>query len=124
MFPTLAPKRRMAVSFRVLDVVAILISFTWTLIRLARNAHRRARTTRLNGLPSKNLVLGFLEFFSAPDSPEIYEVWAERYTNFHRFWFLTDIVVRFLDILVPVGLSFDHFRARPVRPIVLSATGC
>ena len=114
MFPSLT----LPVSFRVLDVVAVSF-FTWTLIRLARNAHRRSRTTRLNGPPSQNLVLGFPEFFSSPDSPEIYEAWAEQYGAVYQI----PSVLGTTRIILCDPKAIAHFYAKETTTYILTPLG-
>ena len=122
MFPSLTlPNVRIGVSFRVLDVVAVSF-FTWTLIRLVRTAHRRARTTRLNGPPSKSLVLGFPEFFSAsstPDGPDIYEAWAEEYGAVYQ----VPSVLGTTRIVLCDPKAIAHFYARETTTYVLTPLG-
>ncbi|KIK76150.1 hypothetical protein PAXRUDRAFT_835441 [Paxillus rubicundulus Ve08.2h10] len=65
-------------SCQLLDVVAVSV-FTWSFIRLAHLVRRHARTARLKGPPSNNLIFGFPEVLVTPDSAEIYEAWAVRY---------------------------------------------
>lgn len=119
MLPSLTlPNVRVGVSFRLLDVVAVSF-FTWTLIRLARTAHRRARTTRLNGPPSKNLVLGFPEFFSTPDSTEIYETWAEEYGAVYQ----VPSVLGTTRIVLCDPKAIAHFYAKETTTYILTPLG-
>jgi len=119
MFPSLAlPNVKMGGSIRVLDVVAVSF-FTWTLIRLARTAHRRARTTRLNGPPSRRPVLGFLEFFSTfstPDGPEIYEAWAEQYGAVYQ----VPSVLGTTRIVLCDPKAIAHFYAKETTTYILT----
>lgn len=105
-------------SFYVLDVVAISF-FTWTLIRLARTARRRARTTPLNGPPSKNPLLGFPEFFSTPDSPEIYEAWAEKYGAVYQI----PSVLGTTRIVLCDPKAVAHFYAKETTTYILTPLG-
>ena len=119
MFPSLTLSDvKIGVHARILDVVAVSF-FTWTLIRLARNAHRRARTTRLNGPPSKNLVLGFPEFFSSPHSPEIYEDWAEEYGAVYQL----PSVLGTARIILCDPKAVAHFYAKETTTYILTPLG-
>ncbi|KAF8128179.1 cytochrome P450 [Boletus edulis] len=120
MFPSLTlPNVRIGLSFRVLDVVAVSF-FTWTLIRLARTAHRRARTTRLNGPPSRNLVLGFPEFFTMDDySPDTYEAWAEEYGAVYQL----PSVLGTTRIILCDPKAIAHFYAKETTTYILTPLG-
>ncbi|KAG6375256.1 cytochrome P450 [Boletus reticuloceps] len=120
MFPSLTlPNVRIGLSFRVLDVVAVSF-FTWTLIRLARTAHRRARTTRLNGPPSRNHVLGFPEFFSIHDySPDTYEAWAEEYGAVYQL----PSVLGTTRIILCDPKAIAHFYAKETTTYILTPLG-
>lgn len=115
---TTLPNVKVGISFRVLDAVAVSF-FTWTLIRVARAAHRLARTTRLNGPPSKNLVLGFPEFFTTPDSPEIYEAWAEEYGAVYQ----VPSVLGTTRIVLCDPKAISHFYAKETTTYILTPLG-
>lgn len=112
------PNVKIGVSFRVLDVVAVSF-FTWTLVRLARTAYRRARTTRLSGPPSKNLLLGFPEFSMTPDSPEMYEAWAEEYGPVYQ----VPSVLGTARIVLCDPKAIAHFYAKETTTYILTPLG-
>jgi len=93
--------------------------FTWILIRLASNARRRARTTRLNGPPSKNLILGFPEFFLDPHNPEIYEAWAEKYGAVYQL----PSVLGTARIILCDSKALAHFYAKETTTYIKTPLG-
>ncbi|KAG9309799.1 cytochrome P450 [Chiua virens] len=103
---------------RVVGVVAISF-FTWTLIRLARTVYRRTQTTRLNGPPSKNFLLGYPEFFTDPDSPEIYEAWAEEYGAVYQL----PSVLGTTRIILCDPKAIAHFYAKETTTYILPPLG-
>lgn len=112
------PNVRIGISFRAFDVVAVSF-FTWTLIRLVRTARRRARTTHLSGPPSKSLIFGFPEFFTTPDSPEIYEAWAEAYGAAYQ----VPSILGTTRIVLCDPKAIAHFYAKETTTYILTPLG-
>ncbi|KAF9237030.1 cytochrome P450 [Melanogaster broomeanus] len=99
----------------VLDVVAVSL-FTWSLIRVARSARRRARTTRLKGPHSNSLIFGFPEVLMTPDGPEVYEAWAEQYGPV----FQVPAVLGTSRIVLCDPKAIAHFYARETTTYILT----
>ena len=93
--------------------------FTWTLIRLVRTPYRRTRTTRLNGPSSRNLLLGFPEFFTSHDSSEIYERWAEEYGAVYQ----VPSVLGATRIVLYDPKAIAHFYAKETTTYILTSLG-
>ncbi|KIJ58837.1 hypothetical protein HYDPIDRAFT_33751 [Hydnomerulius pinastri MD-312] len=109
------PTIKISVSFRVLDVLAVSV-LTWSLIRLARSARRRARAPRLPGPPTNSFIFGYPEVLMTPDGPDIYEAWAEKYGSVYQI----PCTLGTKRIVLHDPKAIAHFYARETTTYILT----